>query len=46
MTPGFESGQFRAKAGKSMPLAAAGEAYAQAAHGGGRIVLVPDSSIG
>jgi len=41
MTPGFESGQFKARAGKPMPLAAAAEAYEQAAHGGGRIVLVP-----
>ena len=42
MTPGFESGQFKAKPGKPLPLAAAGEAYAQAARGGGRIVLRPD----
>ncbi len=41
MTPNFESGQFKARAGKPLPLAAAAEAYAQAAHGGGRIVLVP-----
>lgn len=43
MLPGFESGQFKAKPGKPMPLSAAAAAYAQAAHGGGRIVLVPDS---
>jgi len=42
MVPGFESGQFKARAGKPLPLAAAGEAYTQAAHGGGRIVLVPN----
>jgi NADPH:quinone reductase len=41
MTPGFETGQFKARAGKPLPLAAAAEAYAQAAHGGGRIVLLP-----
>ncbi|HTS17246.1 MAG TPA: zinc-binding alcohol dehydrogenase family protein [Verrucomicrobiae bacterium] len=46
MTVGFESGQFNAKPGKPMPLAAAGEAYALAAHGGGRIVLVPDVQAG
>ncbi len=42
MTPGFESGQFKARPGKPMPLAAAVEAYEQAAHGGGRIVLRPE----
>jgi NADPH:quinone reductase-like Zn-dependent oxidoreductase len=42
MTPKFESGQFKARAGKPMPLAAAAEAYEQAARGGGRIVLRPD----
>lgn len=46
MMPGFESGQFKAKPGKPLPLAAAGEAYGQAAHGGGRIVLVPGSPAG
>lgn len=43
MTPGFEAGQFKAKPGKPMPLSAAVEAYELAAHGGGRIVLVPGS---
>ncbi|MGD1018678.1 MAG: zinc-binding alcohol dehydrogenase family protein [Verrucomicrobiia bacterium] len=42
MVPGFESGQFKARAGRPLPLAEAAEAYAQAAHGGGRIVLRPD----
>ena len=42
MTPNFESGQFKARAGKPLPLAAAAEAYGQAARGGGRIVLRPD----
>jgi NADPH:quinone reductase-like Zn-dependent oxidoreductase len=42
MTASFESGQFKAKPGKPLPLAAAVEAYEQAAHGGGRIVLKPD----
>ena len=42
MTSGFESGQFKAKPAVSMPLAAVAEAYEQAAHGGGRIVLRPD----
>jgi NADPH2:quinone reductase len=42
MAPSFESGQFKAKPGKPLPLAAVVEAYEQAAHGGGRIVLRPD----
>lgn len=42
MAPGFESGQFKIKPGRPLPLAAAAEAYEQAAHGGGRIVLRPD----
>lgn len=42
MMPGFESGQFKVRAGKPLPLAAAAEAYEQAAHGGSRIVLRPD----
>ncbi len=42
MTPSFESGQFKAKTGRPLPLAAAVEAYEQAAHDGGRIVLRPD----
>jgi NADPH2:quinone reductase len=42
MAPDFESGQFRAAPGRSLPLSAAVEAYEQAAHGGGRIVLRPD----
>jgi NADPH:quinone reductase len=42
MTDNFESGQFNAKAGKPLPLAAAAEAYEQATRGGGRIVLRPD----
>jgi NADPH:quinone reductase-like Zn-dependent oxidoreductase len=42
MTSGFESGQFKAKPAMSMPLSAVAEAYEQAAHGGGRIVLRPD----
>jgi NADPH:quinone reductase-like Zn-dependent oxidoreductase len=42
MSAQFEAGQFKAKAGKPMPLSAAAEAYSQAAHGGGRIVLRPD----
>ncbi len=41
MTPDFESGQFKARAGKPLPLVAAAEAYGLAAHGGGRVVLVP-----
>jgi NADPH:quinone reductase-like Zn-dependent oxidoreductase len=42
MAPSFESGQFKAKPGRPLPLSAAVEAYEQAAHGGGRIVLRPD----
>ena len=42
MAPSFESGQFKAKTGRPLPLSAAVEAYVQAAHGGGRIVLRPD----
>jgi NADPH:quinone reductase-like Zn-dependent oxidoreductase len=42
MAPYFESGQFKAKSSRPLPLAAAAEAYGQAAHGGGRIVLRPD----
>jgi NADPH2:quinone reductase len=45
MAPRFESGQFKAKPGRPLPLAAAVEAYEQAAHGGGRIVLRPDLQI-
>jgi NADPH2:quinone reductase len=42
MAPNFESGQFKAKPGRPLPLSAAVEAYEQAARGGGRIVLRPD----
>jgi NADPH2:quinone reductase len=42
MAPSFESGQFKARSGRPLPLAAAAEAYGQAAHGGSRIVLRPD----
>ncbi len=42
MSPHFESGEFKAGPGRSLPLAAAVEAYEQAARGGGRIVLRPD----
>jgi NADPH:quinone reductase len=42
MTASFESGQFKARAGKPIPLAQVVEAYEQAAHGGGRIVLRPE----
>ena len=42
LLPGFESGQFKVKPGKPLPLSAAAEAYARAARGGGRIVLRPD----
>jgi NADPH:quinone reductase-like Zn-dependent oxidoreductase len=42
MAPGFESGQFKARPGKPLPLAAAVDAYEQAARGGGRIALRPD----
>jgi NADPH2:quinone reductase len=42
MASSFESGQFKVKAGRPLPLSAAAEAYEQAAHGGGRIVLRPD----
>jgi NADPH:quinone reductase len=42
MATRFESGQFKVAPGKSMPLAAAVEAYEQAGRGGGRIVLRPD----
>jgi NADPH:quinone reductase-like Zn-dependent oxidoreductase len=42
MAPGFETGQFKAKPGRPMPLATAVAAYELAAHGGGRIVLRPD----
>ncbi len=42
MAPGFEAGQFKAKPGRPLPLAAAVEAYELAAHGGSRIVLRPD----
>ena len=41
MAPRFESGQFKVSPGRPMPLAAAVEAYEQAAHGSGRIVLRP-----
>jgi NADPH:quinone reductase len=43
MAPKFESGQFKVKPGKPFPLSAAAEAYEQAGHGGGRIVLRPDA---
>jgi NADPH:quinone reductase len=42
MAHNFESELFTAKPGRPLPLSAAGEAYEQAAHGGGRIVLRPD----
>ena len=42
MAPNFESGKFKATPGRPLPLAAAAEAYEQATHGGGRIVLRPD----
>jgi NADPH:quinone reductase-like Zn-dependent oxidoreductase len=42
ISPGFESGAFKIKAGEPRPLAAAVEAYEQAARGGVRIVLRPD----
>ena len=41
MAPRFESGQFKIRPGRPMPLVEAVEAYEQAAHGGGRIVLRP-----
>ncbi len=41
LTPGFEAGQYKAKPGRPMPLSAGAEAYEQAAHGGGRIILQP-----
>ena len=41
LTPGFESGQFKAKPGRPMPLTAVANAYTQAARGGGRIILQP-----
>ncbi len=41
LTPGFDSGQFKVKPARPMPLAAAAEAYEPAAHGGGRIILQP-----
>src|SRR5256885_14899018 len=39
MAPRFESGQFKVSPGRPMPLAAAVQAYEQAAHRGGRILL-------
>jgi NADPH:quinone reductase len=42
MTASFESGQFKARPGKPIALTQAVEAYEQAAHGGGRIVLRPE----
>jgi NADPH:quinone reductase-like Zn-dependent oxidoreductase len=42
MASRFESGQFKALAGRPIPLVQAVEAYEQAAHGGGRIVLRPE----
>lgn len=39
--PGFESGQFKSRRPKPMPLAQAPEAYEQAAGGGGAVVLIP-----
>ena len=41
LSPGFESGQFKAKPGRPMPLTAVADAYEQATHGGGRIFLQP-----
>jgi NADPH2:quinone reductase len=41
MRPMFESGQFKARSGKTMPLDEAPTAYEQAAGGGGAIVLLP-----
>jgi NADPH2:quinone reductase len=41
MTSYFESGQFIAKPGQAFSLDRAVEAYEQAAHGGGRVVLRP-----
>jgi len=41
MAPNFASGLFKATPARSLPLTAAVEAYEQAAHGGGRIVLRP-----
>ena len=41
MKPGFESGQFKAKAGKAYSLESAVKAYEEAAHGGSRVVLQP-----
>jgi NADPH2:quinone reductase len=41
VTPGFESGQFKAKPGRSMPLEAVAEAYAQATQSSERIALRP-----
>jgi NADPH:quinone reductase len=42
MAPSFESGSFKVKPARPFPLSAAVEAYEQAAHGGGRIMLRPD----
>ena len=41
MSPSFQSGQLRAKAGVTRPLSQAAEAYELAAHDGTRVVLHP-----
>jgi NADPH:quinone reductase-like Zn-dependent oxidoreductase len=38
----FETGQFKARPARAMPLAEVAAAYEQASHGGGRIALRPD----
>ena len=45
MANGFESGKLTAKPGKPFPIAAAVDAYQQAAIGGVRITLRPDLGI-
>ncbi|MGD0768771.1 MAG: zinc-binding alcohol dehydrogenase family protein [Tepidisphaeraceae bacterium] len=45
MANGFESGKLTAKPGKPFPIAAAVDAYQQAARGGVRITLRPDLGI-
>ncbi len=42
LTPGFEKAQYKLKPPRPIPLSQAPEAYAQAAKGGGRIVLTPN----
>jgi NADPH2:quinone reductase len=44
LSPGFESGQFKARPGRPMPLSNVVAAYEQSAKGGGRIFLQPDAS--